>query len=226
MVDILYVEDEPNLGMTLRDQLIQGGFTVTWAKNMEEALSALQQKINYDVALLDVALPSGSGFDIAKILKKSSPNTSVLFLSAYGNPEMRIQGLELGAEDYVVKPFHLKELRLRILNSIKRKPQRSDNFQINGKKIDLKAYRIYDDKNEIPLSSKERDLLGLLLEKRGIVVSREEILEKIWKSTEDAPTSRTIDNFILRLRKILEKDPNCPTLIRSVRGVGYIFSNE
>ena len=156
----------------------------------------------------------------------------MVFLTAAGTPEDRIHGLELGAEDYIVKPFHFKELLLRIQNVLKRiqfvnTPEKSaeTEFEIGKAKVRFNQYELTSDNEKIHLSHKECALLKLLHEKRGTVVSRDEILNMIW-SEHEYPTPRTIDNFILRLRKWVEPDLESPVIIRSVRGVGYLLERS
>ena len=131
-----------------------------------------------------------------------------------------MRGLELGAEDYIVKPFHLKELLLRIENTLKRRRALFDDvpekLQIGRVEVDFSRFNA----GTHTLTHKECALLKLLVEKQGKVVSREDILDRVW-SQEEYPTERTVDNFILKLRKLVEREPEKPQLIRSVRGVGY-----
>lgn len=222
---ILVVEDEKNLGTTLVERLKQEGYSVSWAKSVEEAQLEIRS-LKFDLAVLDVGLPDGTGFQVAALLKKVSPATAILFLTAFGSPEDRIRGLELGAEDYVVKPFHLRELLLRIQNSLKRakylvhEDEPSEGALIGCAKIFFSRFEAQTDKSTHTLTHKECALLKLLWERRGQVVSRDEILNHVW--TEDEyPSSRTIDNFVMRLRRIVENNHETPEFIRSVRGVGY-----
>jgi DNA-binding response OmpR family regulator len=181
----------------------------------------------FDLALMDVGLPDGSGFDVAARLRKARPGTAIIFLTAMGTPEDRVKGLELGAEDYVVKPFHLKELLLRVKNGLKRAMYLSSGVGENSQAIQIGRAQVHFGKFEAivdgqahPLTHKECALLRLLYDRRGNVVSRDEILNHVW-SEDEFPTSRTIDNFVMRLRRMIENDPENPQIIRSVRGVGY-----
>jgi len=227
---ILLLEDEVNVGSTLKDRLVLEGFDVHWAQTIKDAQKILETK-PFSLALLDVNLPDGSGFDVGKLIRSRFVQTGIVFLTAAGQPEDRIHGLELGAEDYVVKPFHFKELLLRVQNALKRMQfvHAQTNFDpevsIGKAKIRFHQYELITQGEKIHLSHKECALLKLLYEKRGQVVSRDDILNLIWSEPED-PTPRTIDNFILRLRKWIETDPNAPTHIRSVRGVGYLLERK
>jgi two-component system alkaline phosphatase synthesis response regulator PhoP len=224
---ILLLEDEVNVGSTLKDRLVLEGFEVVWAQNLKEARAFLE-KSAFTLALLDVNVPDGSGFDIGKFIRAQFARTAIVFLTAAGTPEDRIHGLELGAEDYVVKPFHFKELLLRVQNVLKRiqfvnsSDASEPEIEIGIAKIRFHQYELITAKEKIHLSHKECALLKLLYEKRGQVVSRDEILNLVW-SEHEYPTPRTIDNFILRIRKWVEPDSDSPTVIRSVRGVGYIL---
>lgn len=223
---ILVVEDERNVGATLVERLRKEPFEVAWATGVEEARTEIRAR-KFDLAILDVGLPDGTGFEVAETLRQLQPTTAILFLTAFGNPEDRVRGLELGAEDYVVKPFHLKELLLRIRNSLKRARYLSGAPEEGGGEVTIGAATIDFARFEAKLGDKvqalthkELALLRLLYERRGKVVSRDEILNHVW-SEDEFPTPRTIDNFILRLRRLVETDPENPTIIRSVRGVGY-----
>jgi two-component system alkaline phosphatase synthesis response regulator PhoP len=226
---LLVVEDEKNVGLTLVERLRREGFDVTWATTAIEAKQAIE-KNTFHLALMDVGLPDGSGFDVASFLRKSQPGTAIIFLTAFGNPEDRVRGLELGAEDYVVKPFHLKELILRVQNGLKRAKYIStpltpgaESVKIGKAMIHFSRFEAEVDGASVSLTHKETALLKLLVEKKGKVVSRDEILSQVWGSSnegdEDFPTSRTVDNFIVRLRRLVETDDT--PVIKSVRGVGY-----
>ena len=236
---ILVLEDEKNVGSTLVERLRLEGFDVTWVTEVEAARRAirssseLHSEKNFDLAILDIGLPDGSGFDVASQLRESYPGTAVIFLTARGNPEDRIRGLELGAEDYVVKPFHLKELILRIRNGLKRARYLAGNEGGLAPTVTIGKARIHFERFEAEiaegtggkrklqrLTHKEASLLKLMVERRGCVVSRDEILNHAW-SEDEFPTPRTVDNFIMRLRRLVETNPEEPQVIKSVRGIGY-----
>ena len=225
---LLLLEDEFNVGSTLKDRLLIEGFDIAWAKNLIEAKAYLE-KSHFALALLDVNLPDGSGFDIGKVIRARFARTAIIFLTAVGTPADRIHGLELGAEDYIVKPFHFKELLLRIQNVLKRmhyissiEKNSQGEVSIGKATIRFHQYEIISEGQSFHLSHKECALLKLLHDKSGQVVSRDEILNMIW-SEHDYPTPRTIDNFILRLRKWIEPNLDTPSVIRSIRGVGYLL---
>ncbi len=221
---ILVVEDERNVGSTLVERLQREGYEVVWAQSQEDALLQIGGR-KFDLALLDVGLPDGNGFQVAQKLREQSRSTAMIFLTAFGNPEDRIRGLELGAEDYVVKPFHIKELLLRVQNGLKRARYLSGTPEAAELVVGKACFRFSRFEVEVEgavqsLTHKECALMKFLADRRGKVVSRDEILNEVW-SEDEFPSSRTVDNFIMRLRRLVEVDPETPQLIRSVRGIGY-----
>lgn len=211
---LLVLEDEPNVGSTLVERLEQEGYTVTWSKTCEDARLQIAQR-HFDLALLDVGLPDGNGFEVAAAIRSRSPRTALVFLTAFGSAPDRVRGLELGAEDYVVKPFHLRELMLRIKNCLRRARVLSTGAVTIGRAVvKFDSFEASIDGETQTLTRKECALLRLLYERRGEVVSRDEILNQVW-SEDEYPSSRTVDNFVLRLRRWVE--------IRSIRGVGYLL---
>lgn len=222
---ILLLEDEKNVGSTLVERLEKENYDVKWARDVSEAKNIISEQ-RIDLALLDIGLPDGSGFDIAALLRKRMPETAVIFLTAFGSAEDRIRGLELGAEDYVVKPFHLKELILRIKNGLKRANYLTHSFegresvQVGRALIHFLKFEAEIAGEPYPLTHKEVALLKLLVDRRGCVVSRDEILNHAW-SEDEFPTPRTVDNFIMRLRRLVELNIDNPEVIKSVRGIGY-----
>ena len=225
---ILIVEDERNLSDTLAERFTKEGFVVETAPSCEQALLHLGVGCRFDLALLDVGLPDGDGFSVARHLRKSHPSTAIIFLTAFAGPEERVKGLELGAEDYVAKPFHLKELMLRVRNALKRGQvlrAAPREVRVGRALVRFDRYEAVVDGVAQGLSQKECSLLRLLVEKGGEVVSRDMILNEVW-APDEYPTPRTIDNFILRLRRLVEENPEAPTVIRSVRGVGYQLGGD
>jgi two-component system alkaline phosphatase synthesis response regulator PhoP len=225
---LLLVEDERNVGITLLERLKSESFDVVWAVTAEDAIFQIGKQ-SFDLVLLDVGLPDGSGFDVGRFLRVKQPGSALMFLTAFGTPEDRIRGLELGAEDYIVKPFHLKELILRVRNGLKRARYITGSSAglastaVVGKAAInfLRFEALVEGKSEpTPLSHKEIALLKLMVERRGAVISRDEMLNHAW-SEDEFPTPRTVDNFILRLRRLVEKNPEQPEVIKSVRGIGY-----
>lgn len=223
---ILLVEDEEALAATLRLNLELENFTVTVARTGNTALNEFNAKHpTIDLVLLDVMLPEINGFDLCERFKKTNDQIPVIFLTAKNMSSEKITGLKLGAEDYITKPFELEELMLRIQNVLKRniKPSISE-YAFEGGKINFETFEIIDITGKShELSKREIGLLKLLTTNENKVISRDEILEKLWDESENA-SSRTIDNFILGFRKFFEKNPKEPKHFHSIRGVGYKFT--
>jgi two-component system alkaline phosphatase synthesis response regulator PhoP len=226
---ILVVEDERNVAETLIERLASAGFTVTHAASAARARLALSAEPPH-LVLLDVGLPDGNGFALAGEIRSLAPRAAIIFLTAHGNPEDRVRGLELGADDYLTKPFHFRELLLRIQNCLKRAQELADlpgdmqgELQIGRARVNFERFAAEVDGQWQPLTHKECAVLRLLASRVGKAVSRDEILDRAW-SADEFPTSRTVDNFIVRLRKLVERDAGDPQIIRSIRGVGYLLT--
>lgn len=226
---ILIVEDEENLLKIIKLNLELEGYSVTPAITGIEALKEFR-KNNFDLILLDVMLPEMNGFDVCEEIRKENKEVPILFLTAKGSGEDRVQGLKLGADDYLTKPFNLEELLLRIQillkrsNNSKTTSSTPDNFKFGNNEINFITYEIKDVNGEkTQISKREIALLKLLIERKGEVISREEILDKVW-GTDVYPSSRTIDNYILAFRKYFEKNQREPEHFHSIRGVGYKFT--
>ena len=226
---LLMVEDERNVAETLSERLRAAGYSVTRAESLASARRALGEA-EYQLALLDVGLPDGSGFDLARSVRERSPATAVIFLTAHAGAEERIRGLELGADDYIGKPFHFRELLLRIQNALKRAQdlarvpgEMRGQVRIGRALVDFERFTATVEGHNSALTHKECAVLRLLAERVGKAVSRDEILDRAW-SADEFPTSRTVDNFIVRLRKLVEIDAADPRVIRSIRGVGYLLT--
>jgi DNA-binding response OmpR family regulator len=226
---LLLVEDDPNVAGTLASRLADEGFHVTRAGSVHAAREAIRQK-SFAAAVLDVGLPDGNGFDVARNLREASPGTAMLFLTAYSAPEDRIHGLELGADDYMTKPFAFRELLLRIRNMLKRAGDIAERgsagpVRIGIAMVDFERFTAESGGTVHRLTHKECAVLKLLVDQAGRAVSRDDILGKAW-APDEFPTERTVDNFILRLRKLVEQDPANPRTIRSIRGVGYQLETD
>jgi two-component system alkaline phosphatase synthesis response regulator PhoP len=227
---LLLVEDERNVGETLAERLRAAGFRVTLASSAARARQAWQAQAPH-LSLVDVGLPDGNGFDLARELRSAVPQAAIIFLTAHANPEDRVRGLELGADDYVSKPFHFRELLLRIQNCLKRAQDLAELpremrgvVRIGRARVDFERFSAEVAGTQHALTHKECAVLRLLASRAGKAVSRDEILDKAW-SAEEFPTSRTVDNFIVRLRRLVEPDADEPRVIRSIRGVGYLLSD-
>jgi two-component system alkaline phosphatase synthesis response regulator PhoP len=224
MQKVCLIEDEKSLSEMIRLNLELDGFDVDVYDNGLLAKNEISKICLADLVILDVMLPQVSGLDLCIEIRKSS-KVPILFLSAKGTTSDKIAGLKLGANDYLSKPFDLEELLLRVQILLKKNNvNQEDTIVIGSKSVSFTTFEITDLNNlevEI-LSKKEIELLKLFSEKAGIVVSRDEILDKIWP--DQFPTSRTIDNYILSFRKTFEKDPKNPIYFHSIRGVGYKFT--
>lgn len=221
MKKILLVEDEESLINVLTLNLEIENYEVVVATNGKSALEKFDD--TFDLIILDVMIPEISGFDVCREIRKSS-NVAILFISAKGTSLDRITGLKLGADDYLVKPFNLEELLLRVAILIERQKTNisPDVFEFDGNEINFKTYQIKANGEIHTISKREMELLKLLISKKNEVVSRDEILDKIW-GKEQFPSTRTIDNYILSLRKYFEIDSRNPQYFKSLRGIGYKF---
>lgn len=224
---ILLVEDESSLADTLSLNLKLSKYRVLLARTGHEALQLFKDHCDtLHLAILDVMLPDLSGHDLCKVIKQATPDLPVIFLTARSQPNERVEGLKLGADDYISKPFDLEELLLRIAILLRRTPRNAENiFRFEGGEINFSTYEIKDRQGKkINLSKREIALLELLSSNINKVISRDQIIEKLWNENENA-SSRTIDNFILNFRKYFELNPREPRHFHSIRGVGYKFTN-
>ena len=218
---ILIVEDEKDLSDTLEYNFKNAGYKVSMSLEGNKAISLATGKNNPDLVILDLMLPDISGLDVCKEIRSNpvSKNTPILMLTAKGEEVDRILGFELGADDYLVKPFSLRELTLRVAALLKRNvPLESDeNIELGDLNIDLAAHRVFVESNEVTLTAKEFDLLVHLARHNGRVQTRDYLLEQIWGYSSDV-TTRTVDTHIKRLRSKIGSFGN---LIETVRSIGY-----
>jgi len=225
MTKILIVDDEPAMRQGLADNLEFEGYETAMAENGREGLEKiLSQK--FDLIVLDVMMPEMSGFDVCKELRKRNITVPVILLTAKGEEIDKVLGLELGADDYLTKPFSLRELLARIKAILRRsggqnEPAAVEKFVTIGLlQVDFTNYKARAEDREIKLSHKEFEILHYLWDHKQAVVSRADLLKNIWEYDE-FPTTRTVDNFILKLRQKIENNPNDPENIITVHGVGY-----
>ena len=225
MKKVLIVEDELNMVQGLKDNLEFEGYEVDTAMEGSTGLQKVLQE-EYDLILLDVMLPEVSGFDICKAARKKGVNTPIILLTAKGEEMDKVLGLELGADDYITKPFSLRELLARIKAILRRAPAikqggiDSEFITIGNIQINFKNYRAQEGNNEIKMSYKEFEILHYLYKNAGNTVQRDDLMSNVWGIDYDI-TTRTVDNFILKLRQKIETDPNNPKIILTVHGVGY-----
>ena len=226
---ILLVEDEESLAVGLEYNLIREGYQVVRAGDGKLALNYIQNE-SFDLIILDIMLPFYDGFELAAIIRERSPRMPILMLTARTAIHDRIKGLEIGADDYLTKPFHLKELLLRVKGILKRKQwydmhEIAPVYSFGGHEIDFKTLTCRTMKQQIRLTPYEAMVMKYLILHKGRIVSRKELLEKVWNIRSDVET-RTVDIFIARLRKYFEPDPSKPIYIKSIRGAGYQFLEE
>lgn len=227
MRKICVVEDEASLSEMIKMNLELDGYTVETISHGTEAFLRAGEMEAFDLIILDVMLPEVSGLTICKEIRKYS-KVPVLFLSAKGTTQDRIAGLKIGANDYLPKPFDLEELLLRVqvlTEGVDEPHEELTKVTIGSVEINFVTFEAVDTHSDqkLDLSKREIELLRLFFQRKGEVVSREEILESLWKN-DQFPTTRTIDNYILAFRKIFEPDPKNPIYFHSIRGVGYKFT--
>ena len=224
MSRILIIEDEESILMALEDDLSLEGHTVTGAMDGLQGFERAREG-GYDLIVLDIMLPGMDGFDICKRLRGAGDRTPILVLTAKGQEVDKVLGLELGADDYVTKPFSRRELLARVKALLRRAEppdQAADRFDFAGVTVDFKGYEVRKDGRHVELTPKEFALLRLLIARKGEVLRRDAILDEVWgDDTEVFP--RTVDTHITHLRQKLEAEPARPKHIVNVRGVGYKF---
>lgn len=222
MANILIIEDEPSMQLGLRDNLELESYQVDVAGDGALGLTKIKSN-SYDLILLDVMLPKLSGFDVCKAARLAGINTPIILLTARGEEIDKVLGLEFGADDYITKPFSVRELLARVKAILRRSslPLTNENtVQIGRLKIDFNAFHAREREKEIKLSHKEFEILSYLFQNKNQVVSRYTLLEKVW-GYDEQPTTRTVDNFIVRLRHKVENNSNHPQVILTVHGSGY-----
>ncbi len=225
---ILLVEDEESLARGLEYNLTEEGYVVEWAENGKMGLEMFRDS-EYDLIILDIMLPYLDGFVVAKNIREDDPQMPILMLTARASTIDKILGLELGVDDYITKPFNLDELLLRVKGMLKRKAWYKDIskfdpvFSFGKNEIYFEKLICKREEKEIILTQREAMVIRYLIERKNEIVTRQELLENVWQINPEIET-RTVDNFIARLRKYFEDDPANPVYIKSVRSVGYIFS--
>jgi two-component system alkaline phosphatase synthesis response regulator PhoP len=233
MKRLLLVEDDRALSTGLSDAFRLEGFEVTLARDGVKA-RALAFEREFDVAILDLMLPGRSGLDVLRELRAKGRALPILILTARGGESDKVVGLELGADDYVTKPFSLRELAARVRALVRRAgakgeaaaPPAATRFALGDAEVDLEAFTLKRAGTTHALSRREAALLALLWERRGRAVSRDQILRHAWSDGGDSVGARTIDTHVLNLRQKLESDPAQPKLLLTVHGVGYRLQAE
>ena len=224
MKRILVIEDEPQMLLGLRDNLELEGYEVQTAADGDEGL-ARAASFSPDLVILDVMLPKKNGFDVCRELRARSNTTPIVMLTARSAETDKVLGLELGADDYVTKPFSITELLARVRAVLRRagaqKPA-TDTVRIGDIEVDFKLHQARRGKTRIEFTAREFDLLRYFVQHIGQVVTREQILNEVW-GYEEFPTTRTIDNFVAKLRQKIERAAHAPEHILTIHGSGYKF---
>lgn len=222
---ILIIEDEPDLVKGLKLNLSDEGYDVDWAVNGLEGLRKAFET-EPDLIILDIMLPEMDGFEVCRKIRQKNIDTPVIMLTAKGEEIDKVVGLEIGADDYMTKPFSIRELlariKARLRNTEKIGKTVPELYSFGDIEIDFNSFKVRRNGKELELTSIEMDILRYFITHRGEVVSRNDLLDKIW-GYESFPTTRTIDNHILKLRKKIEEEPSHPRYFISVYGGGYRF---
>jgi DNA-binding response OmpR family regulator len=225
---ILVIEDDSAIRQGIVDALQFAGYQTLQAGDGREGMSQAL-RATFDLLLLDLILPGASGFDILKAVHEARSTLPVIILTARGEEADRVQGLRLGADDYVVKPFSIRELLARVEAVLRRTPERPNHVNkvpLRGGVADFARREVrYRDGERFELSEREAELLSYLARNAGRAISREEILTRVWRLNPKRIETRTIDMHIANLRQKLRDDPEQPTVLLTVRGKGYMFAS-
>ena len=218
---LLVVEDDTSLARILCDNLSFAGFDVEWVKDGDAAARSVRTTPP-DLIILDVMLPGRDGFELCGVLRQRG-RTPIVMLTARGQKADKVRGLQLGADDYVTKPFHLEELVARIQAVLRRARPAVDRLVLGDVLVDLTALRAWSSGQEFHLTHREFEVLRYLAERERRVVSRDELLREVWGYL-DSPTTRSVDHAVARLRKKIEPDPHHPRFLHTVHGDGYCLN--
>ena len=225
-MNIFLLEDDEAIGVALTYSLQNEGYTVTLAKSIAEAQSIINTN-TFSLYILDLTLPDGSGYDICRAVKEQG-DYPVIFLTAYDDEANVVMGFDLGADDYIAKPFRLKELLARIKSVLRRYSKESADgiIQIHNVRVNTNEARVFKNSEEVILTAMEYRLLLTLLNNRGAVLTRNKLLEEIWDIEGDFVNDNTLTVYIKRLRDKIEDNPADPQIIKTVRGMGYIINEK
>ncbi len=222
---VLIVEDDPGISLSLKDEFESLGYTVMKANNGRKGLTIARQK-SPDLIILDLMLPVMDGYDVCRELRNEGNRTPIIMLTAKNKEIDKVLGLELGADDYVTKPFSLRELMARVRAVLRRTSERVediDTFCFGQIELDFRRYEAKKKGKKLDLTPLQFQILKLLIRNKGEVLSRDELLDEIWGRDNVWISHRTIDSHIANIRKKIENDPANPKHILSIRGVGYKF---
>lgn len=223
---IFILEDDDAIGIGLTYSLENEGYIVTLAKTVSDAERIINSE-DFALYILDLTLPDGSGYDVCRTIKKKG-DLPVIFLTAYDDEVNVVMGFDLGADDYITKPFRVKELLVRIKSVLRRYNKESADGIVRVKDlvINTNEAKVYKNNQEIILTAMEYRLLLILLNNRGSVLSRNQLLENIWDIDGDFVEDNTLTVYIKRLRDKIEEDPTKPVYIKTIRGLGYMIEND
>lgn len=223
---IFLLEDDNAIAMGLSYSLNNEGYEVTLAQSVKEAYEIISKE-QFSLYILDLTLPDGSGYDVCKKIKEKG-DLPVIFLTAFDDEVNVVMGFDLGADDYITKPFRVKELLMRIKSVLRRynKESLDSTVKIKNLTINTNEAKVYKNGNEIILTAMEYRLLLILLNNRGKVLSRNQLLEGLWDIDGDFVEDNTLTVYIKRLRDKIEEEPTKPEFIKTVRGLGYVIENE
>jgi len=222
MQTVLIIEDDPTMLTGLKDNFEFKGYKVVTASDGDKGLKAALS-VRPDLILLDIMLPKINGYELCRLVREAKLDTPIIMLTAKGEESDIVLGLNLGADDYVTKPFSIRELLARAAAFLRRaKKEEEDTFEFGGLRLDIPARRLTHKGKEVELSPKEFDLLEFFAKKQGRALTRDEILNAVW-GYDCVVTSRSIDRFVTTLRNKIEPDPGRPTFIHTIRQIGYRF---
>jgi two-component system alkaline phosphatase synthesis response regulator PhoP len=223
---ILVIEDDPGILLSLKDELESEGYTVYSAEDGEKGLEIAKQQ-RPDLIILDIMLPVLDGYEVCKRLRMEGDTTPIIMLTVKDKEIDRVLGLELGADDYVSKPFSLRELMARVKAVLRRTEERAKDlatYSFAQIELDFKKYEAKKKGKNLDLTPLEFQMLKLFIQRKGDVISRDDFLDRIWGEDNTYVSFRTVDSHIANIRKKIEDDPSNPKHIISIRGIGYKFT--
>lgn len=225
-MNIFLLEDDEAIGIGLKYSLENEGYTITLARSVKQAESIIDKE-TFSLYILDINLPDGSGYDICRKVKEKG-DFPVIFLTAYDDEVNVVMGLDIGADDYITKPFRVRELVARIKSILRRcgKDKTKSVVKLGNVSVNLNEARVTKGGEDVILTAMEYRLLLTFLNNRGRILSRSRLLEEIWDVDGDFVNDNTLTVYIKRLRDKIERNPACPSIIKTVRGLGYVIENE
>ena len=221
MIKILLIEDDKNISSTISYYLQQEGFEINTAKTVKEGIEKIEN-YTYDLMLLDINLPDGTGYELYEEMKNIQ-EIPTIFLTALDEEKDIVKGFDLGADDYIIKPFHAGELLSRIRNVLRHnlKKAKEEKIKIKNVEINCTTGKVFKHNTEVELTALEYKILVMLFKNRGRIITREQILAYIWDNEEKFVNDNTLSVYIKRIREKIEDNPNKPEIIKTVRGLGY-----